>query len=270
MKNFLNILLALIFAISSNGVTFKNSEVGYYCDSYFFDTGTSYTEIEEVIEFDNYTVNSFYLDNGIPNYVNLTQLNSCAPMAGTIILSYFDYYYPNIVPNFATSYIYNDVFYYRAQNTTINQLKETIYDYMGTNSINPGTSIYQFKTGMTNYCTEQGYQIIYNNCNVSNISTLQEIFENNKPLAIFVNSYSYIPFGYYSINDTEMNLIKRDSNNGHVAVAYGYREYNFYNNNNVNFRTDKYLLISFGDGTQGMLCINNISKIDEALAITIS
>ena len=66
-----------------------------------------------------------------------------------------------------------------------------------------------------------------------------------------------------------MELTKRVSANGHVAVAYGYREYKFYNNQN-NFRTDKYLLISFGNGTQGMLNINDTSKLDETLGVNFS
>ena len=58
------------------------------------------------------------------------------------------------------------------------------------------------------------------------------------------------------------------SNSMHVVVAYGYQEFNFYEDNQL-IRTDRYFIVSFGNGTNGYLSINNLNTINEAYAITI-
>lgn len=269
MKNCLIILLVVTNVLTT--LTFyQPQKQNYYCDTYFFDGGISYTEESETIYFDNYTMTQTIISNNIPNYINLTQVNSCAPMAGTIILSYYDYNCPNIIPDYNTGYIYENVFYYRAQSAVINNLKEHMYELMGTNTVHAGTSLSQFKTGMNTYVNNQGYSIDYTNCgNLSNISIAINKLNEGVPLAVFINSYNYVPFAGYTINNTQMELNKRISSIGHVAVAYGYREYSFYKNGSI-FRIDKYLLISFGNGTQGMLNISNLASIDYVLAIGIS
>ena len=271
MKKFLLYFFAIFMgALNVTGSLTFAETVNFYCDTYFYDSGTEYYNAQETIEYTSYTMEEVYIANGIPNYKNSTQANSCAPMAGCILICYYDYYYPNLVPNFATGYVYNNNFYYRQINTQINGIKETLYDLMGTNSINPGTSLRQFKQGITSYANQQGYSVSYSSygkCN--NISNVKASFTNNAPLVVFLNSYDYTPFYYYTITDTKMELTKRVSANGHVAVAYGYREYKFYNNQD-NFRTDKYLLISFGNGTQGMLNIKDTSKLDETLGVNFS
>ena len=270
MKKFFIYFLAFILMISSGRIYINPDNTGYYCETYFSDSGTTYYNEEETISYDSYTVTEEVTNHSVPNYTNLTQLNSCAPMAGTIVLAYYDYYYPELIPDYATSYVYNNKFYYRGQSDTINTLKEHLYDLMGTNSIKPGTSIFQFKVGMTSYSNTASYTIAFDSLgDCSNLTQLINKFRNNIPVVVFMNSYDYTPFAGLSITDTEMTQIKRISSNGHVAVACGYREYNFFNDG-VNFRTDKYLLVAFGNGTLGMLKINDTSKIDEGIAITFS
>lgn len=242
----------------------------YYCETYFYDSGTTYVQEEETIIFDQYVMNETNITNGIPNYENYTQANSCAPMAGTIVLGYYDFYFPNLIPNFTSGYIYNKKFYYRTQNSAVNSLKENLYTLMDTNLINPGTSVNQFKNGLSKYVTSYGYNISYSNCgNHVNIKNALSYINNNIPIVLFLDSYIYTPFSGYTIDSNSMFLVKRVSQNGHVVVVQGYREYLFYQSNNL-FRTDKYFIVSFGNGTQGLLNINNVNSIDTSLAISIS
>ena len=141
---------------------------------------------------------------------------------------------------------------------------------MGTNLINPGTSVNQFKNGLSKYVTSCGYNISYSNCgNHVNINNALSYINNNIPIVLFLDSYVYTPFSGYTIDSNSMFLVKRVSQNGHVVVVQGYREYLFYQSNNL-FRTDKYFIVSFGNGTQGLLNINNVNSIDTSLAISIS
>ena len=270
MKTFFSLALTVMLAFCSMfGLGTKIEKEKYYCDTYFFDSGTSWTYEYETIYFDSYTVSDIYITNGVPNYTNYTQLNSCAPMAGSIVIGYYDTFCPNLIENFASSYIYNGQFYYRNQNAYVNNMKEYLYELMGTNTINPGTSVSQFTSGLQQYVEDQGYDITYNTCGTNlNISTANSYLSNDIPVALFLDSYVYIPLGSYSFTDNSMYLQKRVSSNGHVAIAQGYREYNFYNSG-VLFRTDKYMIIAFGNGTKGLLNVNDITTVDTAIAISI-
>lgn len=270
-KNIVYLVFALTFFAIWGMAWFQAQQdnIKYYCDTYFAESGTTYTEVEETIQFDSYEVSETYLTNGYPNYENVTQLNSCAPMAGTLLLGYYDSTYTDIIEDFQSSYTYNGNFYYRGTTNKVIQVKEYLYELMGTNTINPGTSVSQFKTGLTSYVNEKGYSITYTSCgNTFSISNALTHIQNQKPIALFVSSYTYIPFGCYSIHDDYMTIIQNVSSNGHAMVCFGYREYNYYQNDEV-FRTDKYLIVAFGDGTQGLLNINSLSAVDEAYAVNI-
>ena len=270
MKNILIYFLAFIFMVSPGGIYIKSDTTGYYCDTAYFESGTVYYNETETFTYDSYTVSQVFVTNGLPVYDNYTQTNSCAPMAGAILLAFYDYYYDDLIPDYTSACIYNNKFYYMGQSAKFNSLKEHLYDLMGTNTISQGTSLLQFVAGLTSYVNSQGFSMNFDYCgNGSNVNLFIEKFNNNTPVVVFLNSYDYTPFGNYSVTDTEMTLIKRVSSNGHVAVACGYREYHFFKDG-VDFRTDKYLITSFGNGTQGLLKINDCSKMDTSVYITLS
>ena len=51
-----------------------------------------------------------------------------------------------------------------------------------------------------------------------------------------------------------MRMLRLQKDAGHVVVAYGFKKYKFYKNNSL-FRTDNYLVVCMGDGTEGYLSI---------------
>lgn len=241
----------------------------YYCDTTYFESGESgvYEDVE--INFDYYEMTDTHLQKLCPIYRNLTQLNSCAPLAGSIVIGYYDDEFKNLIPDFESGYTYNGQFYFRGQNDTVIAMKEYLYELMGTNSINPGTSVSQFKSGLTQYVNQQGYSIAYSSCGGSfNIETAKGYISQQKPIVLFLNSYVYYPDGGINITDSKMTLLRRTSSNGHVLVVYGYREFKFYTNNTLT-RTEKFLIVAFGDGTKGYLSVNSTNCIDEAYAISI-
>lgn len=273
IKNILSVLLitlCLSFNLIFVPVSAKNEEVRYYSDTSYFDSGTKFEIIEQEIEYDNYELYDTHLERLCPKYENYTQLNSCAPMAGTIVLGYFDYTCPELIPDFVAGIYYNGEFRYRPQSAIITTVKENLYTYMKTNTVAPGTSVAQFKTGLTNYVHDKGYNISYRYCgDTTNINTVIDCLNNQIPIAIFVNSYEYYPEVGLTHTEGRLSMIGKKSPNGHVVVALGYRQYKFYKNNAL-IRTENLLVVSFGDGTQGYLAINNINCIDEAYGININ
>lgn len=273
MKKLSGMIFALMMCVASLGcVTVPQTAEGFYCETDFeyFETGGATTKEKEYIYYDSYTVNEMWLDLKCPTYSNPTQVNSCAPMAATIAIAYHDITKPNLIPDFEPGFYYNGKFRYYAQTSTVTHLKEHLYDLMGTNSIKPGTSESQFKTGMTNYVKGQGYSIDYITCGSTfNVNTAISYMKNQQlPIVMFLNSYKFYDVGGLSFKDKEASMICTTSPNGHVLVAFGYREYSFYKNGSL-FRTDKYMIVSFGDGSTGLLLINGLGCIDSAYAVNI-
>ena len=267
LKNIFKFFMLAVCLIV-NMVFLPISKTQYYCDTQYFEQGSgNYTYHNEIIDFDTDEVTDYHLERLCPLYSNITQLNSCAPMAGCIVMGYYDYEFENLIPDFTACYYYNNTFRYRPQTAKVITVKEELYTLMGTNSINPGTSVSQFKKGMTAYVNSKDLSIQYNRCYT--IQNMINYFEQSQPIVLFLNSYDYYDASGMSRSENQLCLYGKTSTNGHVVVAYGYKQYKFYTNN-VLTRTENFLVISFGDSSTGFLSVNSLRCIDEAYAIKIS
>lgn len=241
----------------------------YYCDDYsgFGTGGVTHTE---VINYDSYTMTDVHLDNLFPIYMSSYGTNACASTAGSMMVAFHDMNYENLLPDYIPYYIRNGEYRFKPQNSTINNLMVEMYNLMGTNTINPGTSVNQFKSGLSTYYSNHNYNISFTKLsNNLDSNTVTTYLEQEKPLILFLNSYDYYDSIGVSISDTSMNMVGYQKNVGHVVVAYGYRVYNFYEDGNL-FRTDRYLIVSFGDGTTGYLSTNDTSYIDEVYVTSVN
>lgn len=266
-------LATLVLGMNSLMCVTPLTTENFYCDTFYDEQGTSYVQTTEQIYFDHYTLTEFYIPTLVPLYENYTQVNSCAPMAGTIVVGYYDLYYPNIVPNYETALFDSSGNFVDFKNNTSDMLdiKEELYDLMGTNSIQSGTSISQFKTGLTSYVNTNGQSIAYNDLGTFSVSGLQSYINLNRPVVLFINSYVYITSIGFTETDEYLGLVVRTATVGHVCVAFGYQKYDFYDSSNTYLQTEEYILVSFGDGDYGFLRINNGTTdcIDTAYAINI-
>ena len=270
IKKFLLSSFAFLMLFMGCGFTYSipissPSKENYYGAWY---NGAGQTEdVYQTIYFDEYEYTRELIDITCPAYDTITQENSCAPMAATIVIAYYDVSLTNLIPNFEPGFTYNGQYRFYGNSYTTLDLKEHLYDLMGTNQSGAGTSVSQFKSGMTEYVNGQGYSIQYQSIG-RNVSTARSYFQNNTPVVLFLNSFEYYRSMGLVINDDNIQMLGMKSSSMHVVVAYGYHEFRFYENNQLT-RTDKYYIVAFGNGTYGYLLINDLSTINEAYAITI-
>lgn len=266
----INIFLLGIFIMPSFLLLFNSNTqkdaTAYYCDTNYMETGViTYTEV--FIEYDTYSYTETKLDRIVPDYENVTQANSCAPMAATIVIGYYDSLYENLVPNESVGIWYNGQYYYYAISSQLYDIKESLYTIMGTNTEAPGTSIVQFTNGFTSYVNQQGYNISFTSCGAINTTTFTNHIEQQKPIVVFLNSYNYYTDGVRSDDGTKLGFLRKSSANGHVAVCSGYREYTFTKDGST--WVNKYLICSFGDGSYGLMDVTNMSCVDATYAVSI-
>lgn len=272
-KNFLIMSLTAIFGISGC-LPFvpklpQKDETLYYCSSYS-GYGTSPESHTEEFIYDSYTMTYTNIDTLVPNYYSSYGINGCTPTAGCIVTTYYDSLYPNLLPNYDPYYTYNNRVYWQSQNDTINAMQVELYNLMGTNTESAGTSVSQFKTGMTSYYNTKGYNISYNNVS-SSITATNTInwFTQEKPIILFLTSYDFYPTVNFRVNNTSASLLGLRESVGHAVVACAYFEYTFYTNNAIS-RLDRWLYVAFGNGEYGYLSINDTSYIEEAYTFDIS
>ena len=270
IKKFLLSSFAFLMLFMGCGFTYSipissPSKENYYGAWY---NGAGQTEdVYQTIYFDEYEYTREFIDITCPAYDTITQENSCAPIAATIVIAYYDVTLTNLIPDFEPGHTYNGIYYFAPISYTTLDLKEHLYDLMGTNQSGAGTSVSQFKNGMTEYVNGQGYSIQYQSIG-RNVSTARSYFQNETPVVLFLNSFEYYTIAGLVFQDNQVLTHGIKSSSMHVVVAYGYQEFRFYENNQLT-RTDKYYIVSFGNGTYGYLLINNLNTINEAYAITI-
>ena len=273
---FKNFLIMSLTAIFSGGGLFPfmppfqlEDKTQYYSSSYS-GYGTSVENHVEQFTYDNYTMTYTFIDTLVPNYDSSHGTNGCTPTAGSIITTYYDSLYPNLLPNYDPYFIYDNEVYWQSQNQTVINMQIELYNLMGTNTEAPGTSVAQFKSGMTSYYNTHGYNIAYNNVSTS-ITPTNAInwFNQEKPVILFLTSYDFYPSASFRVYDKSASILGQRETVGHAVVACAYFEYTFYTNNAVS-RLDRWLYVAFGNGEYGYLSINNTSYIQEAYTFDIS
>ena len=272
-KNFL--IMSLTAMLSGSGCLpfvpeMQPTNHEHYYSSSYSGYGTSVeTHIEEY-SYDSYTVSYTNIDTLVPNYYSSYGTNGCTPTAGGIITCYYDSIYTNLIPNYEPYQIYNNKVYWRTQNETSVALEIELYNLMGTNTQAPGTSVAQFKSGMTTYYNNHGYNIAYNNV-TNSLTSANAInwFTQEKPVILFLTSYDFYPAVQFRINETSYSILGQRETAGHAVVACAYFEFTFYTNNQVS-RLEKWLYVAFGNSNYGYLSLNDTSYIQEAYTFDIS
>ena len=262
-------IFIVMLAMLSCGFVSKPAEKRY-CDTYYTNTGIT-ERVTVTKTFASYTVSEYYFDRCLPDYEELTQANACAPRAGSIVMCYYDYTCPDLIPNFTVGYYYEGVYYYRGQSNAVEDVKEELYDLMGTNVGGAGTTASGFLNGLSTYVTGKGYNFSYTQLSVANpITTFQPYFVLEQPIALFISGYRFYPYlCIEQIDDNTLSFYGKNSPNGHVCVAYGHATYNYVDANG-NTTLEKFLIVSFGDGYLGLLSLDVTTVLDLAYAINVT
>ena len=242
-----------------------------YCDTYYSDGGQS-VYITETLNYDYYVnTEMVFTELEPPKYDAYYQPNSCAPTAGAIAIGYYDFYNSNLISNYDTYYFEDDYWCPKAATSQISAVMGNLYTSMGTNVGGDGTTISGFLSGLSSYVTNQGYTLTTTNIGISAtiFSNCSTAFNNNEIVVLFLDSYEYINYSHLQINNTSYTFTVKTKQAGHVVIATGYRQYKFYQNNQI-IETDNFFEVAFGNGTWGFLKANNLSTIDAAYKLSIS
>ena len=226
-------------------------------------------DLDETISFSRKEEELVELPYGVPNYFTSTLSNACGPVAGANIVGYYDKLYEELIPDYVAYYPASGR-YRLPDSTYIPALMQDLYVLMQTNVVDVGVSITECLTGLRAYVTDKGRIAVYTDIKATrfNENGYKNALRGMQPTLFFCSSASL----YFIRNGTTQDEISHIvTSNSHVVVGYGYYKIKYYDENDVNFRTDAYLNVATGwpNNATGFLKLNDISWMDDAYIVKI-
>jgi len=247
----------------------------------------SETNVVETIYYKYKTDNQFGFTYGLPPYKTTPFFDSCANIAGAVIIMYNDIHKTNLIPNFSPlvngSYPSTQPQQYTDLIVTFNSLMNT---KEGT-----GTTLNNFRNGLQSYINGRGYNVNYRSVmsgSSLNINAYKAEVMSARAVALCLQKYNAIN---YLLQGTGYDLISvNKSNTGHAMVGYGARDIDYFRDETVSiwspvwynpfryitevrevcFRSDTYLRVhTCLPMGMGYMRVDSSAKFDAAFGVEI-
>lgn len=225
----------------------------------------------ETISYATRSETLYSIEGDLPEYMGVEGGSSCANIAGGTVIGYYDRFFENLIPNYQTYELFYGYVLYNSMSAEVGEVLKSLNGLMGTTS--GGTTFSGFQAGMNSYVKSHGYtygstSLMTNG--VFDFGKYEQAVKNNKPVALF---YNYFTITSVSTPSAGTDKIYYTCNSGsHVVVGCGYKQHTYYDANGKVLTTRTYLKAASGFSFEGVCYFNisNYSKIDNAIAITIS
>ncbi len=267
------LIVALILCIAPFGAAMSTASAATeQQESRYSGYGTELSTREVTSETISYTRKEESLTETIkrvPCYNQVADLpNSCGPIAGAIVVGFYDKYYEDLIPDYKT-YVASGAYKGR-DSVYIPKLMRELYTLMRTNVDDVGVSENDCLNGLKSYVTGKGHSLSYTNVKSGKVvseSAALSSFNNNHPILLFCQKMDVYTYGTTENADV---FACTHLEGAHVAVAFGVYTVKYYNGNTL-FRTDKYLCIATGLGMKptGFLKITSTDWCNGAYEVTI-
>ncbi len=247
-----SVVFPMSYTVSASAAETGADEIYYMDESYYVNDGNimpmAMVDDDETIAYDSKVVTENETGSSFPCFENgnFSLRNTCAPLAGTVLLGYYDRWYESLIPGYNTFNTFINRYYGFSSNEYIQSAFERLYTLTKTNVGHDGTTEAEFVDGLNEYVEAEGLEISYNSVLQSgtiNLSLMDTYLDRGQPVLLLCKTYNIIS----ALVDTGEQVIihKQNSNVAHMMVAYGYEHYSYYRNG-VNFRTDTYLKVASG------------------------
>ena len=249
------------------------AECAYKGFNYFGGTTADFTHSSVTVSYSTKSTTEYSIQYDLPSIVGSVEGGSCAHTAGAVILTYYDRFCENIIPNFTPVISFGTTLIYKTTDDELYNMMLELVDLMLIGEPHAGTTFSEFQLGMETYVEQQGYT--YTTANLFsngsfNFSSYQNAVQNNKPCAIFLTNFSMLN------GIDEGNGVDEISSGycpvSHVVAGCGYRVDTYYNSNGNVIDTRTYLKVACGTMTYGIgyLNINGVSTISKAISVYVS
>lgn len=278
------VALSLTVLVNTGGFIFTadaETEKAYCADTY---TADGYNGEGEQTDASYYVYYDYKEDTivkhlSVPSFGNgdTSLKNTCAPLTAMNIITFYDRWYDELVPDYTAGVQYPDnrYFYYpdMAGAATRNVITN-LYGLMKTGETG-GTTSANFKSGLNTYVTDAGYSLnstsFYGDSASVNLDKLTSAINQNKVGLIMCDTYNFVSSISTNSDGTADFINQRNSNAAHMMMVYGYRTIEYFKDN-ASFRKETFLFVcsSYSSGVTGYIRLNDYLSIDEAWIMTVS
>ena len=259
-----------VYTVAGSDAVLPDEVIDYLAEDAFYGNGGPTTG---GTSFDIYYANKsrdFYrMALSIPSNTSSPYLSSCACIAGSNIVCYFDRYCPELIPNFEPGYEYMGYYFYYGGTTEGTSVTTQLYSDMGTTESH-GTTTAQFISGMTTYAKRAGYNFRYSSVMSGgklNFSAAKNSMKNNQPIALFLSGYNVATMGEHDGYDSFAYYLFEAN---HVMVGFGYEDI-VYTYSSGEQEAAQFFYVASGASIKstGYFNINYNTKINDAYAVSI-
>lgn len=266
MKQFLSVVLSiLVFLLCTFSIVPDVKTERFFADG--FNGATYEGSSTEIVDFARKDDEEISIKGAVPKYFNAgTYRNTCANIAGAILLGYYEKNYDELIPDFKAARVIRDKVLFATQTDAVQKVIDDLYVKMDTNIGGNGTTVNGFQSGLRQYVNEKGRNINYtafvSNENL-NIEQYKESIKNNIPVVLFVSKYTMIPLTEIYQNDYSDKYNKKIYGGDHVLVAYGIREIQYYNGTGGLIKSTILLMVATGYSQDALVYV----QIDDRMRI---
>lgn len=274
------IVSTAIFAMQPSLATYAANEQTtdeiYYGDALYSSVDSLSSTETEIISYATKSYTIYTINKTYPEYYNTNTglSNTCANVAGSNVIGFYDRYYDELIPNCTVGFETARYYMYQYMPSIGNQIQGVINDLyvrMGTNNPVAGTTQTQYKAGLTSYVNSKNRSTSYSSVMTGSSFDLNKAitqFEAGNPITLFLSGYNFTKL---NDNGSVVSLNKIIYEGNHIAVAYGYQKVEYYNSNGGLIKSKTYLYVATGFSDNGMVYIvNNNGTLNDAEAVHIS
>lgn len=258
-----------VYTAAESGAVIPDEVIEYLAEDALYGGTDPVTGITTVhIDYVSKTTNKYYrMEVAVPYNSSSPYVSSCACVAGSNIVSYFDRYCPELIPDDEPGYEYMGYYFYYSSTQKSLEVVRQLYIDMGTTESN-GTTVAQFLSGMNKYGKRAGYNFRYSSCMSGgkfSYSAAQDSMLCGEPVALFLEGYNVAMIGAYENYDS---IAYELSAANHVMVGFGYQEIS-YTYESGKQETFQYIYVASGYGNSpiGYFNINYNTKIINAYGV---
>lgn len=259
-----------VYTAAENGAVIPDEVIDYLAEDALYGDGGTITGSTVVrIDYKSRNYDEYRMAIMVPYNSSSPYPSSCACIAGSNIISYFDKDCPELIPDYEPGYEYLGYYFYYAQTSTTREVAVQLYSDMGTTESN-GTTVPQFLSGMSKYVNRAGYTFSYSSCMSGgklNYSTVKNSLKNNRPVALFLAGYNVAEI---APNENYDNIGYALSTANHAMVGFGYYELNYTYESGAQ-ETFQFIYVASGYDKRpiGYFNTNYNTKINDAYAVSI-
>ena len=251
---------------SEDEVTYRDSAIVYDDNEYNLLASSMQTFRIPYISRD---YNEYDLAIFCPTYTFAPTAGSCAPIAASNIVGFYDRYDENLIPNHKSGNLIGEWYAYAIEDDAVESVIRELHSLMGTTATT-GTTENQFLDGLRRFCESKGRKMETYSCMSNGSFSFSKaksyIEDSNMPIALFLSGYNV---GYMSEADhaDAYSYYKSDAN--HVMVGFGYATYIYQTSDGT--LTKNYFNVAAGlsDNPSGIYDLSLDTKVNDALAIRI-